>query len=499
MLLGLATPLPAQVHYHDNDSPWNQRVGAGPDADVPGWFYNLGLTGVRAKLVADDPKALLVQYVFPRSPGDGQVAVGDLIVGAGGRMFQQPHRNGYGEQVFGADGPISELADALEACQGTAGEGRLDLIIRRGDEERQVVLDIGRKYGAFAATFPADCPKSERILAELLPYLVAHQREDGSFGDAVDNTFAPLALLASGETRYRPVLERHMRWHAQETRPNDRRYGDLMNWTYMSAAIVLSEYYLATGEKWVLPELQEVHDHLANGQYLRMSQINPKAKASHPDSFPKGPRDAHGGWGHNPGFEGYGPIAMLTGQGALAYALMHRCGITIDRPRHDAAYAFLKRGTGDNGYVWYGDQIGGPQEGWADMGRTGAAGIAHQLSPYADPSYRERALSHAKVIGLHPQSFPDTHGSPLMGMAYAAVAANIDPDSFRKLMDANRWWFTLAHCADGSFYYQPNRDNAGYGPEARVTASAVVAFILTIPRRNLVITGGKSPSRAPVP
>jgi hypothetical protein len=82
---------------------------------------------------------------------------------------------------------------------------------------------------------------------------------------------------------------------------------------------------------------------------------------------------------------------------------------------------------------------------WADMGRTGATGIASFLSPYTEAGYRERALAHAPVIGWHPQSFPDTHGSPAMGMACAALAANIDSVSFRKLMDANRWWFTMAH------------------------------------------------------
>jgi hypothetical protein len=243
--------------------------------------------------------------------------------------------------------------------------------------------------------------------------------------------------------------------------------------------------------------LQEVHDHLVKSQYLHMSQINPKAKKSHPDSYPQGPEDSHGGWGHNPGFEGYGPIAMLTGQGALAYSLMHRCGITIDRTNHDAAYEFLRKGTGRNGYVWYGDEIGGGPEGWADMGRTGATGIANFLSPYDGAVYRERALAHARVIGQHPQSFPDTHGSPAMGMAYTALGANVESDSFRKLMDANRWWFTMAQCHDGTFYYQPNRDNAGYGSDARMTASSVVAFIFTVPRQSLVITGKTTKSTNP--
>jgi hypothetical protein len=80
-----------------------------------------------------------------------------------------------------------------------------------------------------------------------------------------------------------------------------------------------------------------------------------------------------------------------------------------------------------------------------------------------------------------------------MGMAYTALGANVEPESFRALMDANRWWFTMAQCNDGSFYYQPNRDNNGYGEDARMSASAVVAFIFSVPKHNLVITGKALP------
>lgn len=494
LILALAWPVRAQVDYREQ-SPWGQRADSGPDAEVPGWFYNLGITGLRAQLVPDEPKALLIKHVFAKSPAEGQVRVGDLIIGAGGAVFKENHRNGYGEAVFGADGPISELAAALDACQSADRGGKLALTLRRGEKVVEVTLDVGTKYGSFAPTFPKECRKSDLILSELLEYLVAHQHKDGSFGDPVHNTFATLALLSSGEARYRPAVERNVKHHVAVINSKDL---GLRNWYHMSAAIVLSEYHLATGEKWVLPELQKVHDLIAKSQYLRMSQINPKAKESHPDSFPKGPKDAHGGWGHNPGFEGYGPITMITGQGALAYALMHRCGITIDRANHDAAYEFLKRGTGENGYVWYGDSRGGGPNNWADMGRTGAAAVAHFLSPYQGANYRERALLHARVIGKHPQSFPDTHGSPQMGMGYTALGASIDAESFRKLMDANRWWFTMAHCTDGSFYYQPNRDNAGYGSDSRMIASSVTAFILSIPKRGLVMTGREQPA-APAP
>ena len=489
-----ASKVMAQVAY-DGRGPWNQRAESGPDAKVPGWFYNLGLTGIRAESVADEPKALLVKYVFPTTPASKVIKVDDKIIGAGGKLFQHGHRNGYGMEIFGADGPVAELAEALETCQGKSGTGKLPLRVKRGKETINVDLDIGRNYGAYAATYPAACPKSEKILKELLDYLSKHQKEEGSFGDPVHNTFSALAMLGSGEKRYLPAVERNLQFlckSIRSTADEDRKYG-LMNWTYMGTAIVLSEYYLITKKDWALPELEKIRDLLEAGQYLDMSQINPKVKQTHPDDYPKGPAQAHGGWGHNPGFEGYGPIAMLTAQGALSFSLMQRCGIKIDRTRLDAAYKFLKKGTGKNGYVWYADSPGGGPDDWADMGRTGAAGIANILSPYHDGDYRKQALLHSKVIGEHPQSFPDTHGSPPMGMAYAALAANIEPANFRKLMDANRWWFTMAQCNDGTFYYQPNRDNAGYDSEARMTASSVVAFIFTIPKRSLVITGKDVP------
>lgn len=187
-LPGLSAPLQAQVHYHDNGSPWTQRARSGPDAEVPGWFYNLGLTGLRAELVADEPKALLVKYVFRDSPASRYVEAGDLIIGVAGRPFQNAHRNGYGMDVFGADGPIAEFAEALEECQGVAGKGKLSMILRRGNRTNDVMIDVDQKYGRYAAAYPENCPKSELILAELLEYLVEHQTADGSFGNPVHNT-----------------------------------------------------------------------------------------------------------------------------------------------------------------------------------------------------------------------------------------------------------------------------------------------------------------------
>ena len=71
----LCPHLYAQVHYRDNGSPWNQQAKAGPDKDVPGWFYNLGVTGMRVRLLPDAPRHLLVEYVFEDTPAHGTIKV----------------------------------------------------------------------------------------------------------------------------------------------------------------------------------------------------------------------------------------------------------------------------------------------------------------------------------------------------------------------------------------------------------------------------------------
>jgi len=84
-------------------------------------------------------------------------------------------------------------------------------------------------------------------------------------------------------------------------------------------------------------------------------------------------------------------------------------------------------------------------------------------------------------------------------MGWTALGAATDPASFRKLMDHNRWHFVLAHCPDGTFYYQPNRDNnpQDYAAAPRLAASATTALIFTVKHRKLQMTGAKLITRKP--
>jgi hypothetical protein len=485
LLLALALsclPLTAQVDYNDNENaPWSETTAVAPDSVVPGWFYNLGITGLRVKLDSAAPRTLVVKYVFAGTPAAAAgIQVDDVITGIKGQPFTADHQDGYGVAVFGARGPIGEFGIALDDVQ--SADGLLGVTLTRGGSTLSVTINVGKVYGSFSPTFPLNCPKSDRILSELLAYLRQTQNGDGAWGDGghENNIFAGLAFLSDGSPASMTAAGKLAIYYNNQTNgpvPVEV-YG---NWKYLAASIYLSEYYHKTNEAWVFNKLNNLKNYIEETQYKNVSQINPGYFGSDPTVI------GFGGWGHNPGFEGYGPICMLTGQGALALALMKRVGVDVDRNRLDAAYNYLVKGTGDNGYVWYRDGKGAASK-WADPGRTGAAAIANWMSPYTEPAYVTRATNHARFMGAHPQSFPDTHGSPTIGMAYAAMGAHFDPESFRQLLDNNRWWFSLAQTPEGNFYYQPNRDNAYYAAAPRFVASSVTALILSLPKRNLMIS-----------
>ncbi|MDP6370806.1 MAG: hypothetical protein QF615_14450, partial [Planctomycetota bacterium] len=114
LLVGTALPASAQVHYSPDGRPWKQQARSGPDAEVEGWLYNLGITGIRVRLVEEQPTHLIVGHVFEGTPAHRKVRVGDHLVGARGLEFRTPHQNGYGMKVFGSVGPIADFTVALE-------------------------------------------------------------------------------------------------------------------------------------------------------------------------------------------------------------------------------------------------------------------------------------------------------------------------------------------------------------------------------------------------
>ncbi|MHC5058108.1 MAG: DUF6288 domain-containing protein, partial [Planctomycetota bacterium] len=446
--------------------PWGAIPTNEPDKSTGGWWINLGPTGIRARIEHEDERVFVVKYVFEGSPAHGRLKVGDKIYGANGRPSATPH--GFGRRsVTGYDGPTMDLDKAIEESEGNPKlEGKLTLMVRRDKEKVEAAIKL-RQIGYLSPTFPFSCRKSRLLRDEALKYLVEHRRGNGWKGHEHVNSTAKLALLANRD-KYLPMVKGML--------PKDAGGG--WTWCIGYRNILLCEYFLATGDQEVLERIRHGNDALKKVQ------------------------DPDGGYHHHaysPALKGYGMMTTPTALACIAWALMKKCGIKIHEDAYAKARDFIKRGTASNGYVRYGTEgpraLGPSSGGGGHVGRTGTSLLFHYLDPQGEESaeYVKRAV---RFLGEDCRSLVDGHASGAMHMFWGSIGSAIgtkigDTESFRKMMDYNKYWFTLSRCHDGSFYMQPNRDyacsDAFHGLRFLPTAS--VAIILSLEKRSLQITG----------
>ncbi len=114
--------------------------------------WNLGPTGLRGwmfcdKLVTTDARQIAITPVDKGSPADSVLAVGDVLLGAGGKAVSFD--------------PRTELGRAITAAETEAGGGKLALTRWRAGKSEEVVGKLP-VMGGFSATAPFACPKSKR-------------------------------------------------------------------------------------------------------------------------------------------------------------------------------------------------------------------------------------------------------------------------------------------------------------------------------------------------
>lgn len=167
------------------------KIPKGADHD-----WTLGATGARAwmyseRLETTKARQVAVTKVAKGSPADGILAVGDVILGVGGRRFSYD--------------PRTELGKALTKAESDAGGGRLSLIRWRDGTTSNVVVKLP-VLGTYSSTAPFNCPKSRRIL-ELGCKALAKRVADPSYKqNAITRSLNALALLASGNREYVPLV-----------------------------------------------------------------------------------------------------------------------------------------------------------------------------------------------------------------------------------------------------------------------------------------------------
>lgn len=469
-----------QLHgiEEDNRGRWETATKKGPDTMVPGFLINLGPTGARATLQA---KSFTVKYIFEDSPANQLLEINDIITGVNGRAFTTAHTFGHHMTRMkkfpkvGYEGPIMDFGNAIEETEGS--DGKLTLSVTRAGKKTTVIIPL-KKIGKFSKNFPADCPKSQLIAKQAVDYLKGPGYQYISKEHCHAKAMSGLSLLAAGEMKL--VKEMVKDW-------NKKPHDGIWVWPVAYQSIFLSEYYLITKDKSVLPTIQAL---MAKLEYAQVSDMANYKDRTHGKMGNVGKRFRTGGMGHNTEVGGYGTMNITTTLALVAFELAKECGVKVNQEKVDLAFTYLKLSTAKDGYIGYHTKSGA----YAASGRQGMSIVAHHLAGESQhtPGYLKRVTA-----GLHNSKkyLPDAHADAILAVCWGLLGANLCQDEkvAQDIMDYNKAWLNMARCHDGSFVTLPGRDkyDKGYYLSSRHQITATMAIVLTNQKPVLKLQGKK--------
>jgi len=404
-------------------------------------------------MVTTDARQISITQVEKGSPAEGILAVGDVILGVGGKPFSYD--------------PRTEFGKAITVAESAAGGGRLVVTRWRAGKVEEAVVQLPI-LGSYGATAPYDCPKSKRILEQGCKALAEKVAKSPHRDDPIVRSLNALALLASGDPAYLPLVKTEAEWAAGYSSRS------MQTWHYGYVMILLAEYVLATGDSSVLPGLRRLALEAANGQ------------------------SAVGSWGH--GFArpdgrlgGYG---MMNSPGVpltISLVLAREAGVKDPEvARAIELSARLLRFYIGKGAIPYGDHH--PWiETHEDNGKCGMTAVLFNLLGEANGAEFFSRMS----LASHGSERDTGHTGNFFNMLWSipAVAQSGPQATGAWMQEFGAWYFDLARRWDGSFPHQgpPEPDNDSYGGWD-CTGGYVLAYAMPLKKIHLT---GKRPSVIP--
>lgn len=218
------------------------------------WTYNLGPTGMRGWIdngwpetaeqdgyTAFAPYQILVTTVAADTPAAGVLATDDVILGASASA-------GTGAVPLFTSDARKSLGWAIGAAE--AGNGILKFKRWRAGLTTDVSITLP-VMGAYSDTAPYNCPKSALVMANAASSLKQKIDANGWGDDDGSGAISALALLATGDSAYLPMLQAY----ARKLAPPDF-VGGGSAWNCYNA-LFLAEYYMLTGDTQVFHGLSE--------------------------------------------------------------------------------------------------------------------------------------------------------------------------------------------------------------------------------------------------
>ena len=437
--------------------------GLGPDK------LGAGLLGFDA-LTEHRQSVLTVMTVHPRSAaGRVKLKEGDAIVSAGGVPM-----------------PVNDLApgwnwleNSHEAFLGrqseaalAAGRNVLPLgVLREGVVE---VLNVPlNRTRPFHTMNPADDPEAAALLRDLVKFLADTQRDNGSWSDCIiRTTFSALALLATEDSRHRARVRKAVQWaQGRYAKPAD--YGNLGFWSAGYAGILYGEYHLATGDRSVLRNINELRQWAVGGSHKSAWDV--PALGHGPDGLP---------------YENKALVAPACHL-LVAEALGKRAGLESGiwemlMPYMEMAWSDPKEG--GHGALGYNRSYKDTEEFWS---RTGLFAMACHLR-------NERFDMRDAMVAMMEKNHPWIRNSHAYGEPGGALGLLglqlVNPEAYAGIIRQYAWWFSLAWEPGHGLHFTTPHMGAPYMGEQDLI-NAAYALVLQSPKRNLAITGRTGDSR----
>ncbi len=410
--------------------------------------WNLGATGARGWVWGwggrtAEARQILITAVAAGSPADGVLAKGDVILGLAGKPFDDDAR--------------IQFARALTEAEKEENHGLLKLLRWREGKTDSVEIKLP-VMGTYSATTPYDCPKSKKIF-EIGCRVIAKK---GLGRVSIPNSLNALALLASGKEEYKPLLAEYAKTVAAFSAES------MATWSYGYANTFLAEYYMATGDKSILPGLKRLTMEAAKGQ----SNV--------------------GTWGH----KFARPDGVLNGYGAMnspglplavSLVLARQAGVKdpiLDRAIVKAS-SFL-RWYVNKGAVPYGDHQ--PWPGHEDNGKCSNAAVLFDLLGDS-----EATAFFARMSTAAYDERERGHTGNFFNMLWAMPGVSrCGPLATGTYMKEQAWYYDMARGWDGAFGYQGSPiGEEEHRKYTRWDCTGAYMLAYALPLKSLYLTGKK--------
>jgi HEAT repeat protein len=378
--------------------------------------WTLGPTGARGWIYtangrSAEARQILITVVAKGSPADGVLNRGDVILGVDGKNFVGDAR--------------VQFANAIAAAESENGGGKLRLLRWRDGKTDPVELKL-QVLGTYSATAPYDCPKSKRIFEQGCASLARRMGEVNYTRNlnAIPRSLNALALLASGNKGYLPLVKREAEWAAGFSAEG------FATWYYGYVMTLLAEYVIANGDQSVMPGLKRLALESAHGQ------------------------SAVGTWGHafampSGNLNGYGCMNQPGISLTIGMVLAREAGVRepdVDRAIAKAA-AFV-RWFANKGAVPYGDHL--PFPAHEDNGKCSSAAVLFDLL-----GDREAAEFFGKMSTAAYSERERGHTGNYFNMLWALPGvARCGPLATGAYLREQAWYYDLARGWDTGWLYQ---------------------------------------------